>query len=87
MIFDTAFHKNTEKKDLKKDFFELMNNIVKMLENRNIKLVTKDKRKHYVVSEYIYHIMQSFLGKLFATEMKKTKVMINKPVYLGYFNS
>ena len=49
------------KNDFKKDLFKLMNNTVfgKTMENfqthRDIKLVTKEKRKNYLVSKPNYH--------------------------------
>ena len=71
------------------DFFKLMNNAVfgKTMENvrkhRYIKLVTTDKRRNQLVSEPNYHTTKCFSEKLLAIEMKKTKVKMNKPVYLG----
>ena len=72
-----------------KDFFKLMNNVVfgKTIENvrkhRDIKLVTTDKRRNQLVSEPNYHTTKYFSENLLAIEMKKTKVKMNKPVYLG----
>ena len=77
------------KNDFKKDFFKLMNNAVfgKTLENvrrqRDIKLVTTDKRRNRLASEPNYHITKYFSENLMAIEMKKTKVKMNKPIYLG----
>ena len=81
--------RNKAKNDFEKDFFKLMNNAVfgKTMENvrkhRDIKLVTTDKRRNQLVSEPNYHTTKWFLEKLLAIEMKKTKVKMNKPVYLG----
>ena len=78
-----------EKNDFKKDFFKLMNNAAfgKTMENlrkhRDIKLVTTDKRRNGLVSEPNYHTTKWFSEKLLPIEMKKTKVKINKPIYLG----
>ena len=47
--------------------------------HRDIKLVITDKRKNQLVSE----MSKWFSENLLAIEMKKTKVKINKPVYLG----
>ena len=75
--------------DFEKDFFKLMNNAVfgKTMENvrkhRDIKLVTTDKRRNQLVSEPNYHTTKYFSENLLAIEMKKTKVKMNKPVYLG----
>ena len=77
------------KDDFKKDFFKLMNNAVfgKTMENlkkyRDIKLVTTDRRRNRLVSEPNYHTKKWFSENLLATEMKKTKVKMNKPIYLG----
>ena len=66
-----------------------MNNSVfgKTTENvrkhRNIKLVTIDKRRNQLVSEPYYHTTKWFSENLLAVEMKKTKVKMNKPAYLG----
>ena len=74
---------------LKKDFFKLMNNSVfgKTMENtrkhRDIKLVTTDWRRNQLVSEPNYHTTKWFSENLLAIEMKKTKVTMNKPIYLG----
>ena len=77
------------KKDFEKDFFKLMNNTVfgKTMENvrkhRDIKLVATDKRRNQLVPEPNYHATKWFSENLLAIEMRKTKVKMNKPVYLG----
>ena len=77
------------KNDFEKYFFKLMNNSVfgKTMENvrnhRDIKLVTTDKRWNQLVSDPNYHTSKHFSENLFAIEMEKTKVKMNKPVYLG----
>ena len=77
------------KNEFEKDFFKLMNNSVfgKTMENvrrhRDIKLVTTDERRNKLVSEPNYHTTKQFSENLLAIEMKKTKVKMNKPVYLG----
>ena len=54
------------KNDFEKDFFKLMNNAVfrKKMENvrkhRDIKLVTKDKRRNKFVSESNYYTIKCF---------------------------
>ena len=66
-----------------------MNNSLfgKTIENvrkhRDIKLVTTDKRRNQLVSEPNCHTTKYFSENLLAIEMKKKKVKINKPVYLG----
>ena len=77
------------KNEFEKDFFKLMNNAVfgKTMENvrkhRDIKLVTTDKRRNLLVLEPNYHTTKYFSGNLLEIEMKKTKVKMNKPSYLG----
>ena len=77
------------KNDFEKHFFKLMNNAVfgKTMENvrkhRDLKLVTTDKRRNQLVSEPNYNTKNLFSKKLIAIEMKKTKVKMNKPIYLG----
>ena len=77
------------KRDFEIDFFKLMNNSVfgKTMENvreyRNVKLVTTDKRRNQLVSEPNYHTTKWFSENLVSIEMKKIKVKMNKPVYLG----
>ena len=67
-----------------------MNNAVfgKTMENvrkhRDIKLVTTNKRRNQLVSEPNYHATKWFSKNLLAIEMKKTRVKMNKPVYLVY---
>ena len=51
--------------------------------HRDIKLFTTDNRRNRLVSEPNYHITKWFSEKLLAIEMKKTKVKMNKPIYLG----
>ena len=77
------------KNDFEKDFYKLMNNGVfgKTMENmrkhRDIKLVTTDKRRNQLMSEPNYHTTKWFSENLLPTEMKKTKIKMNKPLYLG----
>ena len=77
------------KNDFEKDFFKLMNNSVfgKTMENvrkhRDIKLVTTDEKRNKLVSEPNYHTTKRFSKNLLAIEMKKTKLKMNQPVYLG----
>ena len=75
--------------DFEKDLFKLMNNSVfgKTLENirkhRDIKLVTTDKERSKLVSELNYHTINLISEDLSIIEKKKTKVIMNKPIYLG----
>ena len=77
------------KNNFEKDLFKLMNNSVfgKTMENirkhRDIKLVTTDKKRGKLVSEPNYHTINLIAEDLSVIEMKKTKVKMNKPIYLG----
>ena len=77
------------KNDFEKGLFKLMNNSVlgKTMENirkhRDIKLVTTDKKRSKLVSEPNDHTINLILEGLSIIEMKKTKVKVNKPIYLG----
>ena len=77
------------KNDFEKDFFKLMNNAVfgKTMDNvrkhRGIKLVTTDKKRSKLVSKPNYHTMNYISEDLSIIEMKRTKVKMNKPIYLG----
>ena len=46
-------------------------NIEKVRKHRNIKLVSTEKRRDYLVSEPNYHTIKFFTGHLLAMEMKK----------------
>ena len=75
--------------DFEKDFFKLMNNAVfgKTMENvrkhRDIKLVKTDKKRNKLVSEPNFHTMKLIDNNLAIIEMRKVKVKMNKPIYLG----
>ena len=81
--------RKTEENESEKNFFKLTNNPVfgKTMENvrnhRDIKLITTDKRRKWLVSEPNYHSHKNFSEHLMAIEMKKTRVKMIKPLYLG----
>ena len=62
------------KDDFEKDFFKLMNNAVlgktmeNMRKNSDIKLVTTERRRNYLVSEPDYHKVYHKLSTKFFTE-------------------
>ena len=66
-----------------------MNNAVfgKTMENvrkhRDIKLVKTDKKRNKFVSEPNIHTMKQIDNNLTIIEMRKVKVKMNKPIYLG----
>ena len=51
--------------------------------HRDLKLATTDKIRNRLVSEPNYHAIKWFSEGLLVIEMEKTKVKMNKPVYLG----
>ena len=51
--------------------------------HRDIKLVTTDQKRNKLVSEPNYHTMNYISEDLSIIEMNKTKVKMNKPIYLG----
>ena len=77
------------KNNFEKEFFKLTNNAVllKTMENvreyRNIKLVTTERRRKFLVSEPNYHTTKFFTENLLATKVRKTQILMNKSVYLG----
>ena len=88
------FDKNTDLRkkainDFEKNFFKLMNNTVfrKTIENvrkhRDIKLVTTERRRNYLVLEPYYHTTKFFIENLIVIEIKKTESLMNKSVHLG----
>ena len=49
----------------------------------DIKLVTRDKRRNQLASEHNYHTTKYLSKNLMTIKMKKTKVKMNKPIYLA----
>ena len=79
---------NTElRKKAKNDFFTFMISSVfritmeNMRKHRGIKLVATEKRRNYLVSESNYYTTNFLSQTLLATEMKKTRILTNKPIY------
>ena len=77
-----------EKNNFEKDFFKVMNNavfrrtIVNVRKHRNIKFITTERR-NYLVSEPNYLTAKFFTENLLAIEMRKTQILMIKPVCLG----
>ncbi|XP_020608918.1 uncharacterized protein LOC110047502 [Orbicella faveolata] len=75
--------------DFEKDFFKLMNNSVfgKTMENiRNrvdVRLVTTESQAKKLICKPNYQHHTIFSENLVAVHMKKTRIYLNKPVYLG----
>ena len=85
---NTALRKKA-KNEFEKDFFKLMNNSVsgKMIENvrkgREIKLIITEERRKKLVSEPNYASYTGFSDHLMAVEMRKTHVLMDKPILVG----
>ena len=75
--------------DFEKDFYKIMCNAVfgKIMQNvrseKNIKLVTTDNQRNKLISQPNFYSSKWFSNNLLAIEMKKVKVKMNKPIYLG----
>ena len=50
---------------------------------RDTKLVAREEQRSKLVSKPNYHTTKHFTENLLGIEMKKTKVTMNKPLYLG----
>ena len=61
-------------------FGKIMGNVRK---HRDIKLVKTDKKRNELVSEPNFHTMKLIDNNLAIIEMRKVKVKMNKPIYLG----
>ena len=72
-----------------KDYYKLKNNSVygktkeNIRKNRHIYLDSNNKKYGKLVSEPNYYSAKYICKKLLVTEMKKRKIYMNKPVYLG----
>ena len=87
IMLNTRLRKDA-KNEFEKDFFKLMNNSVfgKTMENRNhedMKLVTSDKKYLKYVMKPNFKDGHPFSKHLFAVEMEKREITMNKPVDLG----
>ena len=51
--------------------------------HRDIKLAATEEKRSKLLSEPNYHTTKHFSENLLAKEMKKIKVIMNKPAYLG----
>ena len=88
IMLNTRLRKEA-KNEFEKDFFKLMNNSVfgKTMENirnhKDMKLVTSDKKYLKYVMKPNFKDGHPFSKHLFAVEMGKREITMNKPVYLG----
>ena len=78
------------KNNFEKDFYKLMNNavfghsIMNVRRYRDIKLVTDDKKRFKLASMPNYYTTKQFSENFLAVEMKKTKIKMNVPIYIGF---
>ena len=88
IMLNTRLRKDA-KNEFEKDFFKLMNNSVfgKTMENirnhKDMKLVTSEKKYLKYVMKPNFKDGHPFSQHLFAVEMGKREITMNKPVYLG----
>ena len=67
----------------------MINNAVirKTMENsrkrKNIKLITIEGRRNYLILKVNYYTKKFFRENLLAIEMRRTQILMNKPFYLG----
>ena len=60
-----------------------MNNAIENVRKlRNINLVTTKRKRNYLVLEPNYHTTNFFTENIFAIEIRKTQILMNKPVHL-----
>ena len=75
--------------DFEKDFFKMMRDAIfgKTMQNvrseKDIKVVTTDIQRNKLVSQHNFYSSKWFSKNLLAIEMKKVKVKMTKPIYLG----
>ena len=66
-------------------YMEMLYNAVyeNVRKHKDIKLVTTNDRRKRLVSQPNYHTSKHFSEDLMAIEMRKTSVLMNKPIYIG----
>ena len=88
-IMQNTHYRKCANTDFEKDYFKLMNNACfgKTMENvrsrKDIRLVTSDKQVKRLVAKPNFASFKIFSESFAAISMKKTKVMLNKPIYVG----
>ena len=88
IVLNTKLRKPA-KNEFEKDFFKLINNTVfgKTMENirnhKDMKLVTSEQKYQKYVIKPNFKDGHPFSKYLFAVEIGKTEIKMNKPVYLG----
>ena len=86
---------NTEKRkqaknDFEKDFFKLMNNAVfgktmgNLRKHVDVKLVNDETKAQKLICKPNFHDFRIFNEDLTAIQMRKAKLKLNKPIYVGF---
>ena len=60
-------------------------NMENIRKHRNIKLVTTEGRRNYLVSEPNHLTTKFFIENVLAIEIRKTQIVMNRPVYIGLY--
>ena len=60
-------------------FGKIMKNVKK---HKNNEFATTERRRNYLLSEPNNHTTKLFMETLSAIEIRKTQILMNKPVYL-----
>ena len=58
-------------------------NVEDVIKHGDIELVTRERRRNYLVSEPNYHTIKFSTENLLPVEMEKIQMLMNKPVYLS----
>ena len=83
-------HRTNAKNEFVKKFFKLCNNAVfgktmeNKIKNRDIKLVTTQKKRMKLVREPNFYRIKHFTNDLSAFEKRKTNILMDKPIYFGF---
>ena len=62
---------------------QFLEKLWKMKESIEILNITTERRRNYLESQPNCHTTKSFTENLLAIKMRKTQILMNKPVYLG----
>ena len=87
--FNTSKRKEA-KSEFEKDFFKLMNNAVfgKTMENLrkrvDVKLVNNKRKMEKLAAKPNFKTFKIFNERLVAVEMQKVKLLLNRPIYVGF---
>ena len=63
---------------------QFLEKLWKMLKNIEILNLSQQTKRNHLVSGPNYHTTKCFIEHLLAINMIKAKILMNKPVYLGF---